>query len=170
MRRIVPIILLLCLSCLSLWAKQQLDIPLKYHFIRFKPMDGPTGSTPDPTDPNQFRASLTGNTLTVHTQLGEASYVVVLSDFSDMAGEDYFYSLSTDSVTCTIDRPGTYEIAIGHWNCDLVGRVEIYSVNWYDFTGKNYGSQKPDFIPGMYYILNLKTDIGNTAVKYLLAK
>ena len=60
--------------CLSLLADGRLDIPLTMYVVKLMPLDGPTGSTPDPTDPNQFRASLSGNTLLIETQKGTVSY------------------------------------------------------------------------------------------------
>ncbi|MCR5050591.1 MAG: hypothetical protein K6A36_05855 [Paludibacteraceae bacterium] len=171
MRKItLTILLTIGLSHIFAQTNDRIDIPLHTYVTMLKPMDGPTGSTPDPTDPNQFRASLTGNTLTIYTQSESVSYVAIESDFSEKAGEDYFFSLSTDSVTCTINRPGTYTINIGHWNVDFVGHLQVKSVNWYDFNGKCYGQNKPAFIPGMYYILNIQTDKGNSTSKYLLSK
>ena len=93
MRKTSLIIGMLMLS-VSLIAGNTIDIPLRMSVVQFMPSDNPTGSTPDPTDPNQFRVSLSGNTLTIYTQKDEVSYVVIRSDFSEKKDEDYFYSLS----------------------------------------------------------------------------
>ena len=166
----ITVIGILCMCFLSLMAEGRLRIPLNMHFIAFAPPDGPTGSTPDPTDPNQFCATLVGNKLVVQTQSDAISYVIVRSDFCEQAGEDYFYSLSTDSVSCEITRPGVYTIQIGHWNVDFVGWVEVKSINWYDFTGKNYGSELPNYVPSGYYILCIDTNIGKSTTKYFIIK
>ena len=168
MRRL-GLIWLMCLVSLSIWADGLIDIPLQMYTVRLAPMDNPTTSTPDPTDPNQFRATLIGNTLSIQTQQEAVSYVVVQSDFSEKAGEDYFFALSTNSVTCTINRPGIYTIRIGHWNTDFVGVLDVESMGWYDFNGRYYGYDKPMNRPG-YYFIYLKTNIGNTFVKYLLVQ
>ena len=166
MRKIGLIIIGLC--CFNfVWAIDRLDIPLMRSVVCLMPQDNPTGSTPDPTDPNQFRASLTGNTLLIETQKETVSYVVIRSDFSDDADEDYFFAISIDSVSCPIDRPGKYTIRIGHWNTDFVGFLEVKELNWFDFNGKNYGMDKPAWQTGMYYILILQTNLGNSSVKYL---
>lgn len=162
----------LCFVCLCLWADNRIEIPLQVSTISLMhaPMDNPTGSTPDPTDPNQFRASLTGNTLFIETQEETVSFVVIQSDFKNETGEDYFFALSTDSVSCTIDRPGKYIIRIGHWNTDFVGSIEVKSMDWFDYNGKDYGPVKPVFLPGIYYIFCLQTNIGNSTVKYQMVQ
>ena len=169
MRRIT-LIGLLCWCCLSLMAERELVIPLEQHTILLAPPDGPTGSTPDPTDPNQFHASLMGDKLTIKTQNDGVSYVVVRSDFSEIAGEDYFYSLSTDSVSCAITRPGLYTIQIGFWNTDFIGWFRVQSINWYDLTGKDYGHSLPSGVPSGYYILSIRTNIGISITKYYIIK
>ena len=160
----------LSFCCLSLLAGGRLDIPLTMHVVKLMPMDGPTGSTPDPTDPNQFCASLTGNTLWIETQKETVSYVVIQSNFSEAADEDYFYALSTDSVSCPITRTGDYIIRIGHWNTDFVGVLSVQSICWYDFFGRNYGFALPENKPAGYYFLRLQTNVGNMTTKYYFVK
>ena len=166
----ITVIGILCICFLPLMAESRLNIPLDMRFILLAPPDGPTGSTPDPTDPNQFCATLVGNKLVVQTQSDAISYVVVRSDFSEQAGEDYFYSLSTDSVSCEITRPGTYSIQIGHWNVDFVGWVKVKSINWYDFTGRNYGHELPSDVLSGYYFLCIETNLGKSTTKYFIIK
>ena len=166
----LALIWLFCLVCWPIAASGRLEIPLDWHTIKLAPMDGPTGSTPDPTDPNQFCASLTGNTLLIETQQGEVSYVVIRTDFCEMTGEDYFYALSTDSVSCPITRPGTYYIQIGHWDTDFVGVLIVKSIVCSDFEGRYYGAALPENMPAGYYFVTLETNLGNSTSKYYLVK
>jgi len=153
---------------LYLSAANSIDIPLKMSVVRFMPLDKPTGSTPDPTDPNQFHATLTGNTLTIKTQNNEVSYVVIRSNFSEKKGEDYFYSLSFDSVSCPITRPGLYRICIGYWNTDFVGVLNVKSVILSDFNGKILDASTPvTDLPRGFYFVCLETNIGVTTQKIL---
>ena len=122
----------------SLFAGNTIEIPLEMSTVKFMPTDNPTGSTPDPTDPNQFRVTLTGNMLTVFTQKDQISYVVIRSDFSEKYKEDYFYGLSLDSISCPITQPGKYGIHIGHWDTDFLGVLIIKSIYLCDLIGKNY--------------------------------
>ena len=167
MRKTGWLIGLLSLSCF-LYAGNRIDIPLKMSVTYFMPTDNPTGSTPDPTDPNQFRATLTGNTLTVYTQQGQVSYVVIRSDFSEKHNEDYFYGLSFDSISCHISQKGEYNIYIGYWNTDFIGKLKVESVHLYDFNGKNYDCllQESVLPPGMY-ILRMETNRGYTFEKII---
>ena len=154
--------------CVPLWATKAIEIPLSMSVIQFMPTDNPTGSTPDPTDPNQFRATLTGNTLTVTTQPGLVSFVVIRSDYSERHNEDYFYALSFDSVSCPITRGGTYEIHIGCWNYDFFGKIYVKSVIISDFNGKIFDPKtfNSNGLPG-YYIIRLVTEKGTTSTKIL---
>ena len=151
-----------------LWSTNTIDIPLERSVIQFVPTDNPTGSTPDPTDPNQFRATLTGNILTISTQPGQVSFVVIRSDYSEQHHEDYFYALSFDSVSCPITRGGTYEIHIGCWNYDFFGKIVIQSVIISDFNGKIFDPKTFDYNPHPgFYIIRLNTSSGTTATKIL---
>ena len=95
-----PIYILLLLLCtLAVRANDTIAIPLKMSVFRNMPMDGPTGSTPDPTDPNQFRASLSGNTLFIQTQKDAVSYVVIQEEQTNRNNEDYFYGLSYGEIS-----------------------------------------------------------------------
>lgn len=149
-------------------AANSIEIPLTMKTVQFMRQDNPTGSTPDPTDPNQFRVTLTGNTLTVRTQKDAVSFVVIRSNFCETRNEDYFYSLSFDSVTCTINQPGRYGIYIGHWNTDFIGSITVERVTLSDFIGKIYDSSMllaP--LPRGMYIIILETNIGVTSTKIL---
>ncbi|MBR5677892.1 MAG: T9SS type A sorting domain-containing protein [Paludibacteraceae bacterium] len=167
MRKTGLIIILLIWS-VSLFAGNTIEIPLEMSTVKFMPTDNPTGSTPDPTDPNQFRVTLTGNMLTVFTQKDQISYVVIRSDFSEKYKEDYFYGLSLDSISCPITQPGKYGIHIGHWDTDFLGILSVYSIHLYDFNGKNYDYliSNPMLPQGMY-ILRVETNYGYTATKII---
>ena len=45
----------------SLCYANSIDIPLMESMVEFSYGDGPKGSTPDPSDPNQIRATLSGH-------------------------------------------------------------------------------------------------------------
>ena len=152
----------------ALAVNDTISIPLKMSTFQLAPMDGPTGSTPDPTDPNQFRATLTGNTLTIYTQKDQVSYVVIRSNFSEQKNKDYFYGLSFDSISCPITQTGEYGIHIGHWNVDFVGVLRVKSIHMCDFNGRNYDYllQASVLPPGMY-ILRMETNVGYTTTKII---
>jgi len=150
-------------------ATNTIRVPLRVSYVTLLPQDNPTGSTPDPTDPTQFRVSLTGNILTIQTQPDKVSYVLVRSDFSEQKNEDYFFSVCYDSVSCPITRPGEYSIAIGCWNADLVGVIQVKSVDIFTFDGQrlNTYSVGPAMDKPGLYIVRLETDLGVTTLKTL---
>lgn len=151
----------------SIGLANTIDIPLQMSVVRLSPLDNPIGSTPDPTDPNQFRATLTGNTLSIFTQQDNVSYVVIRSDYSERYNEDYFFALSFDNVSCTIDRSGEYGIHIGYWNTDFVAKFYVQEIAIYDFDGKKYAySSFQSLSPGMY-VVRMVTNFGATTTKIL---
>ena len=165
MRKIVLCIVLWC-GFGAMWASNTIEIPLQMSVVHFMPTDGPTGSTPDPTDPNQFHATLTGNRLTIFTQKDAVSYAVVRSGESETKGEDYFYSLSYDSVSCPITHAGLYRLFIGHWNTDFVGTLIVTRLIIADFNGKIYDPSSFGFsAPQGMYIIYLQTNMGTTYTK-----
>lgn len=163
-RTLINILLLLFVAAAC--ASNTIRVPLRVSTVQLLPQDGPTGSTPDPTDPTQFRVELTGNMLTVITQPEHVSYVVIRSDFSEKNDEDYFFALSYDSVSCPITRAGEYSIAIGCWNTDLVGLINVKRVDIYTFDGQRLDGPIEDLKrqPGLY-IIRLETDLGVTTLK-----
>ena len=149
----------------ALHAANTIDIPLKMSVSSLVPAGSP-GSTPDPTDPNQFRVTLSGNMLTITTMHDAASYIVIRTDFCEPLNEDYFYSLSFDSVTCPITQSGTYAIHIGCWNTDFAGFIIVKSIYLYDFAGKQYPiSMLSDQLPPGTYFIRVVTDKGTTTTK-----
>lgn len=163
------LIILFCSLFATLHATNTIDIPLHMSVVQFLPADKPTGSTPDPTDPNQFRASLTGNTLLIETQKDAVSYVVVRTSFSERKDEDYFYSISYDSISCPISEPGTYVIHIGYWNTDFVGDIIVTKIILCDFNGRiyDYAMLEKQQLPPGQYILRVVTNIGTTTTKFI---
>ena len=159
-----------CLLCLvPLYASNDtISIPLTMTIFNYAPKDGPTGSTPDPTDPNQFRASLTGNTLLIETQTGQVSYVVIQEGESEQRGVDYFYSLSFGSVQCPITHAGLYTIRIGYWKTDFTGFLHVQSVRIYDFNGHLQAERIDETspLPPGWYIMQVKTQTGTTSAKF----
>jgi len=151
-----------------IWASDNtIAIPLQISYMSYMPQDSPTGSTPDPTDPNQFRASLTGNILHIETQKESVSYVVVQETQSDRQGEDYFYSLCYGTVDCTITHPGIYTIYIGYWKTDFIGKITVYSMDKYAFNGQGIqlGKRSYNERPGDCFFIQLRTSLGITTAK-----
>lgn len=166
MRKWMVYIGLLFSACLMA-SQNTIQIPLYMSEFRGSPADNPTGSTPDPTDPTQFRASLTGNTLTIETQVGEVSYVVVTETQSERNNEDYFFGLSDGVITCPITRQGHYTIYIGHWKTDFKGDIYVYDLSIWDLCGRLVQNQTidvPALNPGSYAIY-LRTTLGKTSSK-----
>lgn len=168
MRRIILSIISLFLLAVPLLANDTIPIPLTMSVFSFMPQDTPTGSTPDPTDPNQFRASLTGNTLLIETQKDAVSYVVIQETESDRAGEDYFYDLSYGSLSCPITRTGNYIIRIGYWKTDFIGRLWVKKITLVDLNGHLWGTslEHLNSLPAGFYVLRLETNIGTTTTKF----
>lgn len=167
MRRTGLVILLCCLFA-TLHATNTIDIPLHMSVVQFLPADKPTGSTPDPTDPNQFRASLVGNTLLIETQADQVSYVVIQESESERNNEDYFYGLSFGSIQCPITHAGLYSIHIGYWNTDFTGTLRVLRLSLFDFNGRLQSTRLDKtgkYEPG-WYILRVETNAGTTTTKF----
>ena len=160
-RKILIIAGLICLCTIT--QANTIQIPLTLREFFGMPTDKPTGSTPDPTDPNQFRASLTGTTLHIETQKDAVSYVVIQEKECEAAGEDFFYGISFGSIDCTINRPGRYTILIGCWKTDFIGQIQVFSATLYDINGHIIS---PD-TPGIQLFV-LRTSLGFTCAKYYL--
>ncbi len=169
-KRLIYIIFLF-VCALSTWADNTISIPLTMSVFKNIPMDGPTGSTPDPTDPNQFRASLTGNTLLIQTQKDAVSYVVIREEQSDRNNEDYFYGLSYGEISCPITHAGLYTIRIGYWKTDFTGSLRVKRIIIADLNGhlmNTYYQQNVDLsqLPPGYYLLRVETTAGATTYKF----
>ena len=167
MRKLLLSILFLSLI-VPAWANDTIPIPLTMSVFPYLPMDKPDGSTPDPTDPNQFRASLTGNILLIQTQQDAVSYVVVQETASEQAGQDYFYDLSYGSLSCPITRTGNYIIRIGYWKTDFIGRLWVKKITLVDLNGHLWGTslEHLNSLPAGFYVLRLETNIGTTTTKF----
>jgi hypothetical protein len=166
MRKILLIIGILCCGAIGWASDKAIDIPLHQSVFRYMPQDSPTGSTPDPTDPNQFRASLTGNMLHIETQAGQVSYVVIEETKSDAHNEDYFYGISLGSITCPITHAGTYTIRIGYWKTDFTGKIIIKRVCITDLNGHLMAASADKAnLPTGTYIIWLQTSLGSTSSK-----
>lgn len=170
MRKCLLFIGILC--ALHVAAGNTVSIPIWMSGREAFATDNPTGSTPDPTDPNQFRALLTGNTLLVQTPENAVSYVVVQESESERKNEDYFYSISLGAVSCPITRVGWYAIRIGCWNTDYVGYLRVTRVALYDLNGHYWGAtlDKLDELPAGYYFLRLETNVGATTTKFYIQR
>ena len=168
MRRHLFLIVFVLFAATLTAANETIAIPLEMTLSSCLPQDGPTGSTPDPTDPNQFRASLTGNTLFIETQAGQVSYVIVQEAQSEKENKDYFYELSFDSVSCPITHAGLYIIHIGCWKTDFTGRLLVYRMYITDLNGHLWGETLDPVspLPSGYYIIRLETNFGKTTKKF----
>ena len=160
------IVFLLCVACIA--AEDTIPIPLSMTVFELVPQDGPTGSTPDPTDPNQFRASLVGNTLFIETQKDAISYVVIREAQSEAKGEDYFFGISHDTISCPITHAGSYGIQIGYWNTDFIGYLKVDKFYLVDFNGHLWDKSLQDIqaLPAGFYVLRLETPRGTTTTKF----
>jgi hypothetical protein len=147
--------------------EDSIPIPLRMSAFKYAPMDSPIGSTPDPTDPNQFTASIVGGKFVITTQSDAFSYVVIQEKLSELQNEDYFYSVSTGKIECPITRTGTYTIEIGYWKTSFLGHITIWDIGVFDINGKRIQSSVPDFKqlqPGIYFIA-YQTSLGNSSTK-----
>ena len=158
----------LCLVSFSIWANDTISIPLKMSAFAYMPMDGPTGSTPDPTDPNQFRASLTGNNLFIQTQSDAVSFVGIQRTSDSWQSEEYFSALSYDSLSCPITQTGLYTIRIGCWKTNFIGRLEVKNILLADLNGHYIRNSIPQWseLPPGVYILRVETSLGTTSSKF----
>ena len=168
MRRHLLSIGFLCLFCLSLGAKNVISVPLQMSFFTAKPQDGPTGSTPDPTDPNQFAVSLSGSTLSIQTQPEAVSFVVVQNENDSRQTEECLSGLSYDTISCAITKTGLYSIRIGCWKTNFIGRIMVKKITLTDINGRSVTRAYPDWdaLPPGWYVLCLETDLGITASKF----
>ncbi len=153
MRSPIGLIVFLLLSFVSAMASDTISIPLEMRVIRYAPQDNPTGSTPDPTDPNQFRATLTGDKLHIETQKDAVSFVVIRSTAAEATNQDYFYGLSYGSVDCRLTQTGVYTIEIGYWKTDFIGQIKVKEINRVQL--------------GLVHILQLRTSLGSTSTKFI---
>lgn len=147
--------------------EDSIPIPLKMSAFKYAPMDSPIGSTPDPTDPNQFSASIVGGKFVITTQSDAFSYVVIQEKLSELQNEDYFYSVSTGKIECPITRTGTYTIEIGYWKTSFLGHITIWDIGVFDINGKRIQPSIPDLKqlqPGVYFIA-YQTSLGNSSTK-----
>ena len=147
--------------------EDSIPIPLKMSAFKYAPMDSPIGSTPDPTDPNQFTASIVGGKFVITTQSNAFSYVVIQEKLSELQNEDYFYSVSTGKIECPITRTGTYTIEIGYWKTSFLGHITIWDIGVFDINGKRIQPSIPDLKqlqPGVYFIA-YQTSLGNSSTK-----
>ena len=170
MRKRLIYILLLLLCTLFVQANDTITIPLKMSVFHYLQQDGPTGSTPDPTDPNQFRASLTGNTLFIQTQKEAVSYVVIQEEQSNRNNEDYFYGLSYGEISCPITHTGLYSIRIGCWKTDFTGSLWVKRIIVADWNGHLMFASDRNVdisqLPPGYYFLRVETTLGSTTYKF----
>ena len=163
MRKTIVLIGLI-LGAVLATASNSINIPLRMYSIHYAPQDGPTGSTPDPPDPNQFYATLTGNILRIFTQKDAVSFVVIRNEAGESVGQDYYYGISYGSVACEITQRGRYYIEIGYWTTDFIGQFEVRSIGLYAMDGK--AVQQPE--PGAVYLLRIGTSLGTTAKKIIV--
>lgn len=118
--------LLLAIPCQSYATGQTTDIPLtiiSYLGIGSTPLDdtGTSDSTP-PTDPNQFRATLSGHTLQVVANTGMPARVEVTNQTT---GQKIISTAFKGSTTKVIPNTGNYSVEIKSAGTTVGGYFEV---------------------------------------------
>ena len=166
MRRVLLIILWIA-GIGSLYAANSIDIPLMVSRVEYSYADGPKGSTPDPPDPNQIRATLTGNTLRIEKEADMNSYVVIRESQKEIMNEAY-YNLSSGTIVYPITRPGQYVIRISSPGKDYIGCLQVHEIYVCDSNGQRL-DHFPDSSSGMpngFSFIRLETSLGTTTSKF----
>ena len=166
MRRVLLIILWIA-GIGSLYAADSIDIPLMVSRVEYSYGDGPKGSTPDPSDPNQIRATLIGNTLRIEKDAGTDSYVVIQECQKERMTETY-YDLKSGTIIYPITRPGQYVIRISSRGKDYIGCLQVHEI----YVCNNNGQRLDHFpdsssgIPNGFSFIRLETSLGTTTSKF----
>ncbi len=166
MRRVLLIILLIA-GIGSLYSANSIDIPLMASMVEIGYGDGSTRSTPDPPDPNQIRATLTGNTLRIEKDADMNSYVVIRESQKEIMNEAY-YNLSSGTIVYPITRPGQYVIRISSQGKDYIGRLQVHEIYVCNNNGQRL-DHFPDSSSGMpngFSFIRLETSLGTTTSKF----
>ena len=166
MRRVLLIILWIA-GIGSLYAANSIDIPLMVSRVEYSYADGPKGSIPDPPDPNQIRATLTGNTLRIEKDADMNSYVVIRECQKERISESSF-SLSNGAIDYPITGPGQYVIRISSPKKDYIGCLQVHEIYVCDSNGQRL-DHFPDSSSGMpngFSFIRLETSLGTTTSKF----
>ena len=166
MRRVLLIILWIA-GIGSLYAANSIDIPLMVSRVEYSYADGPKGSIPDPPDPNQIRATLTGNTLRIEKDADMNSYVVIRECQKERISESS-YSLSNGAIDYPITGPGQYVIRISSPKKDYIGCLQVHEIYVCDSNGQRL-DHFPDSSSGMpngFSFIRLETSLGTTTSKF----
>ena len=166
MRRVLLIILWIA-GIGSLYADNSIDIPLMVSRVEYSYADGPKGSTPDPPDPNQIRATLTGNTLRIEKEADMNSYVVIRECQKEIMNEAY-YNLSSGTIVYPITGPGQYVIRKSKKKKDYIGCLQVHEIYVCDSNGQRL-DHFPDSSSGMpngFSFIRLETSLGTTTSKF----
>ena len=166
MRRVLLIILWIA-GIGSLYAANSIDIALMVSRVEYSYADGPKGSTPDPPDPNQIRATLTGNTLRIEKEADMNSYVVIRERQKERISESSF-SLSNGAIDYPITGPGQYVIRISSPKKDYIGCLQVHEIYVCDSNGQRL-DHFPDSSSGMpngFSFIRLETSLGTTTSKF----
>ena len=151
----------------SLCYANSIDIPLMESRVEFSYGDGPKGSTPDPPDPNQIRATLTGNTLRIEKEADMNSYVVIRECQKERISESSF-SLSNGAIDYPITGPGQYVIRISSRGNDYIGCLQVHEIYVCNNNGQRL-DHFPDSSSGMpngFSFIRLETSLGTTTSKF----
>ena len=166
MRRVLLIILLIA-GIGSLYSANSIDIPLMVSMFENIYGDGPTGSTSDPPDPNQIRATLIGNTLRIEKEADMNSYVVIRECQKERISESS-YDLKSGTIIYPITRPGQYVIRISSPGNDYTGCLQVNEIYVCNSNGQRLDCF-PDSSGGVPYGLSfvlLETSLGITTSKF----
>lgn len=151
----------------SLCYANSIDIPLMESMVEFSYGDGPKGSTPDPSDPNQIRATLIGNTLRIEKEADMNSYVVIRECQEERISESS-YDLKSGTIIYPITRPGLYVIRISSPGKDYTGCLQVNAIYVCNSNGQRL-DHFPDPSGGVPYGLSfviLETSLGTTTSKF----
>ncbi len=151
----------------SLCYANSIDIPLMESRVELGYEDGPKGSTPDPSDPNQIRATLIGNTLRIEKDAGTDSYVVIQECQKERMTETY-YDLKSGTIIYPITRPGQYVIRISSPGKDYTGCLQVNEIYVCNSNGQrlDYFPDSSDGVPYGFSFVLLETSLGITTSKF----
>lgn len=150
-RKVHIVFLVLCMA-MAVRAQVVQEIPLYpyaegLYFAPAQTQDDPGRSTPDPTDPTQFRATLTGNTLSVENHTFYGVNVLVTELYEDRLVANLQCGTSCSVV---LRDPGAYSVLIACNDVYFIGHFSIYEPlqapdRWY-----YYGAA-----PSLYYTISV---------------
>lgn len=164
MRKILFIILWIA-GIGSLYSANSIEIPLIEIGLY---ADSPKGSTPDPSDPNQIRAALTGNTLRIEKNADGDTYEIVIQERLKEGMNEAYYNLTTGAIVHPITRVGQYIICISSLKGEYIGCLQVNAIYVCGSNGQRLDCF-PDAAGGVlngFSVVTLETSLGTTTSKF----